>query len=598
MTKPVNDYRFEVVLTLRSPVMSAGVDAASLGIDASPLLTDKAGQRYPILPGSLIKGNLKHSWKKLCEISSSGSWMSDQQIQYWLGSEADQKNNAPSRAKLRESDQWIAEIPAMAGQTRYRIKLEEETGKVERGALQQIEIPHPVGKEVNYVGWFECTCTETVAQQLYGYLKQGLAFVPSLGAFKGIGFGVIKKVEITPPQLVEHRHQITDCGGDVFGMSLMLDRPLSLNHALNQVGNRFEPIDFIPGAAIKGAIASRIAQFDDQSRWPSLLGQLDKIRFTHAKTELRREVTRRSVPVPMNLYVHKQQAVVSAGLITPEVSLPESGHIAFQPDWKSTEWSAVNNLFQSDFEQPPVHTLRVRTAIKEGAGIADDGRLFSSEVIEADQHQWLCDVSLTAVPGMERDQVRRELIDLLSYGINSLGKLDACTVDIRLKAGRWPTTIPESPVNKTRVCLLLMSDARLFPDKGLDLSGTNGGDELHRYYFECWSSLSGGLLELDEFYARQKLVGGEYYRRRFKQLEKAYNPWLVTAAGSIFYFQTSDVDACAKLLETWGHSGVRVLPELSDKWDENPMVPANGYGEISVNPIFDTQAIEEALNHG
>jgi len=187
---------------------------------------------------------------------------------------------------------------------------------------------------------------------------------------------------------------------------------------------------------------------------------------------------------------------------------------------------------------------------------------------------------------------------LLSRGINSLGKLDACTTDIKVNAGPWLKTIAEKPVDSQQICILLMSDARLFSDQNLDLKGANGGERLQEEYAKSWSLLSSGLLQLDSFYATQKLVGGEYYRRRFRQHEQPYNPWLVTCAGSVFYFQTKDVDASAKLLETWKESGLVVLPGVSEEWSKNPMVPANGYGEILTNPVIETLAIQEALNHG
>lgn len=599
----IQDYTIKVVLTLRSPVLSAASIASLIGIDASPLRKKVGDQEFPLLPGSLIRGNLRHSWSKLAALSKNSGWMSQETIAYWLGAESDKESNNPARAKLRISDEWVAESSLVSGQTRFRISLDEETGKVKHGHLQQIEIPYPVGKEVDYTGWFECSSTEETAKSLCRYIDQGLTFLPSLGAFKGVGFGVLTKVKVYPQQVIPRRHEIAKCSGDLLGLSLEFDRPLSFNQVMSQPGNQFESSDFIPGAAIKAVIANRIGQLAGSSRWKKLSAYLDKICFSHGTAVLRDGSAHRSVPVPINLYTCKKEERIQADLVSPNAPFPVGENVAFQLDWKASQWSAINKFFIADYAQLPEYQMRIRTAIKEGSNTADEGRLFSSEVIETDQHKWLVNISLCNVPPLVRDKVRNELSEVLSCGLNGIGKIDACTIDIQMKENKWPHTIAESPVEGGLVSILLVSDARLFFDENLELKGTNDHNTLKSLYKKSWVSLSSGLLELDSFYASQKLVGGEYYRRRFKQMGKPYNPWLVTCAGSIFYFRTADVTAAALLLREWSDVGLPVLPKssgapgLSDDWGENPMVPANGYGEVLINPVVDVRGIGEALNN-
>ena len=599
----VHDYRIDVILTLRSPVLSATTEAAMLGIDSSAWMQERDGARYPLLPGTLIRGNLRHSWKALHRISSD--WITRDEIKRWLGDESEETTNEPARGALRMADVWVAEAIAAQDQIRYRIKIDEKTGTVASGALQQVEVPHPAGIPVCYRGHVDFTGDLKIAERISRRIKKGLAFTPALGAFKGIGFGVIEKVCVKKPQKLDIPHHLEDINSNTLALSIELDRPLCLNHLPNHSGNRFESLEYIPGAAIKGTIATRMAQLQGQSRWPELHRHLDKIRFSHAFPALKGESKHRPVPPPLNLYVCKtygQQNSKRFGIVAPNQDLPDSGHISFQLDWKEHEWKAVNNIFQEDGGNQPEHTLRVRTAIKENTNLADEGRLFSTEVIEAGQHQWLADVYIPPIlmeknngNGSIRDKVRQQLIDLLGHGLNTIGKLNSSTTHIGISAGNWPITISTDTDESNVICILLMSDTRLFPEQDLQLKACNDGDGLHRLYTNVWHKLSGGLLKLETFYAQQTLYGGEYYRRRFRQTNRPYNPWVITVAGSIFYFSTQQPKECQTLLQRWQQTGLDVLPGLPKAWNHNPLVPENGFGEILVNPKIPLEDLNKGL---
>ncbi len=585
------DYRINVTLTLVAPIITQGLEGKLLGIDTAAWQVEKDGQPYPALPASLIRGNLRHAWERLVELAS-GNFMSDSAITDWLG-EGSQKNtfNMPVRARLRSSDYWLANLAATPDM-RYRIAIDPETGAVKRGAVQVIESPYPAGLRVDYSGWFEVSTDAAEAAEIRQKIIQGLQFIPALGAFKNVGFGRIESesIVVSEPQVCEPAI-LTLPDSDSFGVVLKLDRPICFAK-IHAGDNRFEAENHIPGAALKGALLNRITQLTEgEPRWQTLRKWIDDVRFTHAFPALP-DAQQRGIPIPLSLY--SDGVTIQDAALNPEQAISGDKAPIFQPDWKA-EWGTVNPVFSGlPADGEPQRELRVRTAIDIGSQAAEDEKLFALEVLSSSKHIWMSNVSLHQVDTTERSTVQKELLDLLSYGLNGLGKTRAMTSGIEVQ--KTIPAIQESPTQTTLQAgqplrLLLVTPARLLPDQ-LNLPATNGGNQLHAYYAASWEALSEGSLKLLRFFAQQNLYGGDHYQQRFRLVEddSVYNPLLLTSAGSVFVLTVVDADKASECLQQWKQNG---LPQLSgivggNHWKTNPLLAANGYGEILVNPSIPT----------
>jgi hypothetical protein len=79
-------YRYAVTLTLQAPVLSQAAGGRTLGIDAAAL----SDEGQPALPGSLIRGNLRHAWEYFEKAFQRSHASSAFDITKWLGPNADQ----------------------------------------------------------------------------------------------------------------------------------------------------------------------------------------------------------------------------------------------------------------------------------------------------------------------------------------------------------------------------------------------------------------------------------------------------------------------------------------------------------------------------
>jgi len=593
------DYRFQVNITLLSPVISQAQQGTRLGVDTEAWEIEKEGEKYPALPGSLIRGNLLHSWLKLAQLSPK--WISKPQIFQYLGQEATKTSpdtsNKPQRAQLRSSDNWIAEKPKQATNL-HRIKIDKATGVVGTGMLQTLTAPHPVGREVVYRGWFEATLEASQLTDLKHKLEKGLSFISALGAFKGVGFGRVLKVQVNDAIDCEQDAELLNKElEDEFSLALSLDRPICFAKPHPDMSNRFESTLHIPGGAIKGAIATRIEQLQDP-QFEILAEHLAAIRISHAHPCLTENSPgKRPSAIPLSLYFAEKTAqnkVIDEcfdAASESEESTLKRHNIRFKSDWKEKNRNAIQTLFlgMSD-AQLPQRLLKVKTAIDSKTNASKDEALFSVDTLKTDKHHWVSNINLEAIAVENRDKFKQALCKLLAQGLNSLGKTRAQTSQIKIAKPQDSTVQPtvqqslQSTVQKAdQVCILLQSDALLF-DKNTRLPATNGANELRKIYQKSWEILSDRSLKLTNYFAKQGMYGGDYYWRRFCSPDEVYNPLLLTKAGSIFVLDIIDADKALEKLTLWQKQGISICKQTDNDWQTNPLVTGNGYGEIAINP--------------
>ena len=101
--------------------------------------------------------------------------------------------------------------------------------------------------------------------------------------------------------------------------------------------------------------------------------------------------------------------------------------------------------------------------------------------------------------------------------------------------------------------------------------------------------MSEGSLELERYFAAQKLAGGQYIGHRFQRAKSAqdYRPYVLTTPGSVFVLKATDSDTAEKLIRTWKSSGLPLSPHLTTNGEPEfwqcPFRPQEGFGEFAVN---------------
>lgn len=578
-------YRFHVEIKLRTPVISQGVGAPGFGLD-SAAHRDRDG--YPVLPGTLIRGNLRESWECFKELLDGSKSIN---IDRWLGSK-ESTDYEPDRGILMFSNTWRAERQDCESTVRNRISMEAETGTVKSRALQMIEMPYEVNQEVCYTGHIDVWCDEPASEELERWIYKGLEYVPSLGAFKGVGFGKITNISITkknitPIYISSGQAQRGKSSGEI-AIALHPDRSFCFARSRKPNENRFESEDFIPGAAIKGAMARMLKIKGGAARWGTVNKYFDALSVSHAQPVLIASQCR-PVAMPLSLVfapgptggkkLYDVACKEGPGLISGQAPV-------FSADWKSPQ--REDAAMACGWGETPGRTLQVRTSIDYDRGAAAENRLFSYETVEPEGRQWLARLILppATMNINESGMFHRELVELLDCGLEQLGKTKA-SAKITILNMPLHYAVAEMPVldEKNRAIVVLQSLARLLP-VGVNAPGTGGGQELLELYQQSWAELSGGTLSLERFFACQKLVGGRYLWNRFlKSCNVSYNPIILTVPGSVFVLKAEKQDAATECLERWKREG---LPQLKatpggDKWNLNPYIAANGYGEIAVN---------------
>ncbi|NJO18073.1 MAG: hypothetical protein HC877_20790 [Thioploca sp.] len=143
-----------------------------------------------------------------------------------------------------------SEIPVTSPQVRHRILIDNNTKTVARSALQVIEEPFSCGEVVCFSGTIRAKVTDkTEAKQLSHWLRKGLEYIPALGALRRVLAVNLEPINLPPPTLTNWQPP----QDGMISIRLQLDRSLCVVRH-HHTDNRFESVDFIPGAAIRGAL--------------------------------------------------------------------------------------------------------------------------------------------------------------------------------------------------------------------------------------------------------------------------------------------------------------------------------------------------------
>lgn len=575
--------RLVVEATLIGPILTHGSGAGQLGVDATvAMLPDK--RCY--LPFSLIKGRLRQSWDEL------GFEKSEE----WFGSR--EGGWSATRGRFRFTDFVESRAPSRASVPwRHRIRIDEETGAADDGALQVIESPFAAGEKVVFTGEVSFFGSASDAEEIRKQLESAFRWTSGFGAGRTIGFGRFADVTISiTAEVKETPSKVT---GTNFDTAITLRDPFCL--ARRRIAeNLFETDEIIPGSAIRGVAATTLNDLlgrkssdviDGQSvndpQWSALAKHFNAISISHAFPS----DGARPVEPPISI-------VKSRDGLFPDIALQAGPGLIggqapqFSIDWKGSAWRDL----RSDYKWPDLSAqkeIRVRTAIDRNTRRAADKHLFSYEMIRPEKTVWRGSVSFAGVPDGDRVAVIEQFQRLFALEPAAWGKSKA----------RGRLTLTGSKAENATVLgdtpwVVTLQTAALLCDPAT-LNETSGRDELFDAYAAAWDDLSGGSLRLVRFFAQQSLAGG-YLIHRFRP-NKRYAPFLLTSPGSVFVLEPAS-DQGAACIEKIARERLPLPQWAKDRytehWQGNPFLPVDGFGEVAVNlpchrvPVADFELIE------
>ena len=594
-------YQYTIKITLHAPLLSQASGGISYGLDAS-MLRNKGNT--PALPSTLIRGNLSHNWQEFIKL---GSDELKQKSKQWLG-DAPSKNQQynPERGELYFDEYWYWTANKQGEKDIiHRIKIDEATGTVKKGAYLVVESPWKSGDEVEFSGDAQIFLSdEQEAENLKKWLYKGLIHSTALGAYKGIGFGRIKSVSVEyeekdkkPLNISNNRFSIKIKPNKAFCLSQhqrgnnSAELSATNHHRQNDhdktgLDNHFTSEEYISGAAIKGAIATWLRKYGgnkdiskaiENPAYPMLSEYLDQIHISHAQAQDQNKDYRPSIP-PISLVASADDTLYDIITKDDKAGLIDKTAPLFMTDWKSKHWKQLKS--ECNAPAKPERRLSIHTAIEKGSDAAAEGQLYSIDAVVPDGHIWLANITLPEeLEAEQQTQLQNELATLLAQGLYGIGKT-AATATVTLANNDY-----QHPCHKAiddlqtgdSVIITLQSPSKLLADDDIQrLAPSNDGETLLELYKDAFKDTG---LELIKFYADHQLIGGYYWHKRYNK-GKAYNPQLFTKAGSVFRFTITELNTAKTTLKEWQRLGIA---SDNENWQENPYNRSNGYGEVAIN---------------
>jgi RAMP superfamily len=581
----------DVTLELLGPVLTQATVAGGFGLDAPMART---ADNKLSLPGTLIKGRLRQAFEEL-----NGLFPDDKKpfpADIWFGSESGRQLNGdekvdPIRGTFCFSD-FIADEPTSNGRgTIHRVKMNDSTGTVDKGAYLVIEAPVPPGRRIEFVGTI--SFVNSNPEPVVTAIEKGLQWITSLGGERTVGFGRLIGVTVTSREatVAPVAWKGIAEGTTALRLALVPEGPFCL--ARKKVdGNIFTSEEVIPGGVIKGGIATTWGlmigkganvlvddTFDADRK--ELCLHFSAIRFTHAFPSA--EGSERPVMPPLSL-VKANKTPYDVAAIKGAVLVGNQAP-AFDIDWK--DFDDIRNKFG----WPQVERrLLVRTAMDRETRSAEKNKLFAYESVVPGNNRWLASIDLSGVPADDRSAVARQLSEILANGLVGWSKTKTSAL------AAIETFKGQDEGNFFRHdgdCILSLQTPAILCEP-MQLNEKSDHSRLFAAYTKTWDKLSNGSLQLVRFFARQELLGGYYLHQRF-QKGRPYYPWLLTTAGSVFVLKPIEgkMDEAEQYIKTSLANGLPLLEwavreyangdKPGDHWQNCPYIRQNGFGEIAVN---------------
>lgn len=522
-------YTIPISLTLESPFLLSGLGASAFGIDAAPL-RDGDGPSAPLLmPGPQVRGVLRHAVAldhpdEAKRLFGKGGMVGVDQGALGRLVFGDLEAQAPDRATIT------------------RVAIDPETGAAKDGHLLTIELPAAVGEEVTFEGEIRLFAESNAqAQADSAILRQALPYIVAIGKFKTAGYGRLTNHHIGDPKLSRAAegapsNLLTSAEKAVtFDLRFSLDRLLLVDTDYPEL-NFMRSATVIPGSVLKGTLARQLAR---AGRKP------DQGRLAKVLSHLQVGFARKSAP-----------------------------------------------------DGPLQQAVRMRVAISQETGAAAEGQLFSQSLVKTEIDGtpvlWQSRIHWPGGDAQDLDDLRL-LLGTLGAGLVGIGKTGATMAD---GASLRPDTLAPVPA-ATYWKVELLTPALM-----LRVCHLRDQASLEKALNAYWDKASGGTLRLamhptdgePDYCATQSLRGGFSQTRFAPYGSDTVEPFVLVKPSSYFVLEptaTAQASAARLVLEGWRRTGLPAAHwtaadvlsfETPQRWQENPFLPENGYGEARIAP--------------
>ncbi len=603
--------RYEVSLTLRSPFMFQGLANSRFGVDAAYL---RGEEDQPIIPADQIKGVLRSACFLLTREAMDIAPMTLFSALFGSASAENPKGDPekydfPNRGALIAAD-LSAEIKRN-GKTfeTTRIEIDDETGAAKSGALQVVELAAPFGEEVEFIGCLHLLAKDGVDPNAVAtLLSRAIKLVPAIGAFKSAGFGEVVRAGVTlegEPEVVKQAAASpSDSVSERLAYRVTFDRPI-LVEAMRETDNLFVGSTIVPGAAFKGALATKlklagINPEDQAGDWGRALAAL---RISHAFPENDDGVLS-GFPVPHSLCAWKDSGEIhfadslmsfgdgTCGFVTEVVKSGTRKVVAptHPADWKDEFFDALGEeglLPKAPKSIAPQPRTHVRIDGETLAGV--DTALFTTVaqgVLRRDREKraWRVVVDFANV-AEDRRAALRILIEGTLYGV---GRTGACVKFERIESppgdadtwGRIRLDTPPAPrpiEGHANLFALTLITPALLTDPPLENFNKDPFARIDDQYRSHIAAQTGGTLVRS--YTSRRLAGG-YIATRRRPYGKTYYPFVLTEPGSVFLVEGGDKNKFAKIAQ-FGFEPITLTGATRPlDWVNCRYLRENGYGEV------------------
>jgi hypothetical protein len=607
--------RLEVKLTLLGPILTQATGAGRLGIDA---VIARDRQERPYLPYSLVRGKLRQALEELQDALADPNEAKTVQddIERWFGVRTGSNDTNNQRGTFFFED-FVHPKPMPLDDTLTRIQMDSKTHAAAERMLLVIDAPFGYGKPAEFIGVIRGLCaTVDEAKRAQERLGAGLNWMTQLGAERTVGFGRVKEVEVSRKEADSQSKsslQPTESPAPTHYAIRLRPRAPFCFGGKPMRANVFESETIIPGNALLGALASiyctaaprKLTEVQTVAgmRWQTLARYFARLRFTHA-FPARRGTNIRPTVWPLSL-VAAEPGPADIPEILYDVALCSRPRMiqvgdterppVFSSDWKRHR---VTKKAETLFGWPDDirKELRVRTAIDPAKLKAEEEKLFAYEMVDPDGLDWLATLDLSRVDEADRGPLLADLDDLLSGVLGPLGKTktDADIWIEPMDSLQAAVASTATPIAGNRWVITLQTPAILCEPDDMHWSASElTGNKLLAGYGQVFAELSGNILKVERFFAKQSLVNSRFAGQLPKHSGRYY-PFLLTDAGSTFVLSVDqgDVSTAQAIIHDWLSYGIPLAASLAQRfgsksdadWKRCPILDRHGFGEIIVNP--------------
>ena len=596
------DVAFQIKLTLRAPILTRSSVAAGFGMDA-PAARNHHGRLY--LPDTLIKGCLLESLQDI----GADVGVDETTRKRWFGEGSQEGSYDASKRGILEFSDLETEAEE-DGDIGYRIRIDDERGAVDSGALQIFEMPFKPGREIPFSGTIRAVASSEEIEKIRAALMPGFRWIPAMGGERGVGFGEViavdvKKISETPPPspLTESATAMAFAIRPLEPFCISIHTP---------IGNLFDSESTISGAVIKGTIANTLNRWMGREPeapldgslpppWTELGKHFHSIRISHAFPAERQSGGALN---PNARPVYPPLSTVTCGHRIYDVALKQGPGIirredgaklspTFKADWKSEDEERVWKAFRWPEQIDSERDMRVHTAMEKTTRRAKDEALFAVRRIIPDGMEWIGHFEIrfeeNAVSEEEQKAVASQLKAILQGGLIGLGKTKV-RAEVTLDNGVPPGSESTDPIvdkNGTRLWIVALQTPAVMADpQKLVPDAASRKLQMQAAYGAYWDEISESSLELSHYFAHQSMKGRYLFYHFQKQRQSGYYPFFLTESGSVFVLRETGKGA-QSYIDDWRGHGLP-LPEWAktaygEHWHECPWLKGNGFGEIAVN---------------